>query len=231
MARKITPETVTVSRQTQTPGTALHAAAGRHLGTREWPGARHNPVVLKYFRDAGVPMADDETPWCAAFVGAVLAECGLAGTGSLTARSYLKWGVPVDIADARPGDIAVLWRGARDGWQGHVAFFDSWDDGGKPRLLGGNQGNQVSLQTYPRDRLLDIRRAPRTARPRASVTQSTTIRASATQVAAAAGTGATAIAAFDGTAQIVALACAGIIGIAALWIMRERLQKWAAGDR
>ena len=44
-----------MSRQTQTPGTALHAAAGRHLGTREWPGARHNSVVLKYFRDAGVP--------------------------------------------------------------------------------------------------------------------------------------------------------------------------------
>ncbi len=221
MARKITAETVTVSRQTQTPGTALHAAATRHLGTREWPGARHNPVVLKYFRDAGVPMADDETPWCAAFVGAVLAECGLAGTGSLTARSYLKWGVPVNIA--------VLWRGARDGWQGHVAFLDGWDTG-KPRLLGGNQGNRVSLRIYPRDRLLDIRRAPRTARPRASVTQSTTIQASVSQAAAAAGTGATARAALDGTAQIVALACAGIIGIAALWIMRERLRKWTAGD-
>ena len=76
-----------MSRQTQTPGTALHAAAGRHLGTREWPGARHNSVVLKYFRDASMPMVDDETPWCAAFVGAVLAECVLAGTGYLAARS------------------------------------------------------------------------------------------------------------------------------------------------
>ena len=175
-------------------------------------------------------MADDETPWCAAFVGAVLAECGLAGTGSLTARSHLKWGVPVNIAEARPGDIAVLWRGARDGWQGHVAFLDGWDTG-KPRLLGGNQGNRVSLRTCPRDRLLDIRRAPRTARPRASVTQSTTIQASVSQAAAAAGTGATALAALDGTAQIVALACAGIIALAALWIMRERLRKWTAGDR
>ena len=60
-----------MSRQTQTPGTALHAAAGRHPGTKEWPGAQHNPVVLKYFRDAGVPMADDETSWCAACVGAI----------------------------------------------------------------------------------------------------------------------------------------------------------------
>ena len=51
------------------------------------------------------------------------------------------------------------------------------------------------------------------------------------QAAAAAGTGATALAALDGTAQIVALACAGIIALAALWIMRERLRKWTAGDR
>lgn len=40
MARKIITETVSMSRQTQTPGTALHAAAGRHPGTKEWPGAR-----------------------------------------------------------------------------------------------------------------------------------------------------------------------------------------------
>ena len=72
---------------------------------------------------------------------------------------------------------------------------------------------------------------PKADAERVSPARSTTVRASATQVAAAAGTGATAIAAFDGTAQIVALACAGIIGIAALWIMRERLRKWTAGDR
>ncbi|WP_420010955.1 N-acetylmuramoyl-L-alanine amidase [Tateyamaria sp.] len=66
--------------------------------------------------------------------------------------------------------------------------------------------------------------------PRTSPLQSKTVRASATQVAAAAGTGATAVAALDGTAQIVALACAAVVALAALWIMRERLRKWAGGD-
>jgi len=53
----------------------------------------------------------------------------------------------------------------------------------------------------------------------------------ATDAIRQAGTGATAIAALDGTAQIVALAGAVVIALAAGWIMRERLRRWAAGDR
>ena len=105
------------------------AAALAHKGTAEWPGAAHNPQVLDYFRKAGQPMPDDETPWCAAFVGAVLAECGLQGTGSLAARSYLKWGQEVTLDDARPGDVVVFWRGSKDGWQGHVAWRFSTTSG------------------------------------------------------------------------------------------------------
>ncbi len=66
---------------------------------------------------------------------------------------------------------------------------------------------------------------------RTSPVQSTTLQASATQIAAATGTGATALAALDGTAQAIALTLAGTIALAALWIMRERLRKWAGGDR
>ena len=66
---------------------------------------------------------------------------------------------------------------------------------------------------------------------RTSPAQSTTLQASAAQVAAAAGTGATAIAALDGTAQIVALVLAAIVTLAAGWIARERLRRWAQGDR
>lgn len=217
-----------------TPSAAIHSAATAHIGTREWPGAQHNPAILAMFRAAGQPMPDDETPWCAAFVGAVLAECGIRGTGSLAARSYLKWGVAVTSEEVRPGDVVILWRGRPEGWQGHVGFFDRYSaDGRKIHILGGNQGNAVSIQPYDRTRLLGIRRAPSpgTSPARTSPVQSTTLQASATQVAAAAGTGATALAALDGTAQIAALTLAGIIALAALWIMRERLRKWAAGDR
>ncbi len=142
----------------QTLSKTVHSAAWAHKGTAEWPGAAHNPQVLDYFRKAGQPMPDDETPWCAAFVGAMLAECGLQGTGSLAARSYLKWGQKVAPDDAGPGDVVVFWRGGKSGWQGHVAFFHRRAEG-RIYVLGGNQGNKVSVAGYAPNRLLGIRRA------------------------------------------------------------------------
>lgn len=70
-----------------------------------------------------------------------------------------------------------------------------------------------------------------TAPDRVTPTQSTTIMASTVQVASAAGAGLTAVSALSGTAQVVALSFCGVVMLAALWIMRERLRKWAAGDR
>lgn len=66
---------------------------------------------------------------------------------------------------------------------------------------------------------------------RTNVTQSTTVRASAVQIASGAGAGVAAVGALDGTAQIVALVFAGIIILAAAWVMRERIRKWAEGER
>lgn len=66
---------------------------------------------------------------------------------------------------------------------------------------------------------------------RTAPSQSTTVRASAVQVASGAGAGVAAVGALDGTAQIVALAFVGVVVLAALWIMRERIRKWAEGDR
>lgn len=66
---------------------------------------------------------------------------------------------------------------------------------------------------------------------RTAPSQSTTVRASAVQVASGAGAGVAAVGALDGTAQIVALAFAGVVVLAAIWIMRERIRKWAEGDR
>lgn len=66
---------------------------------------------------------------------------------------------------------------------------------------------------------------------RTSVAQSTTMQASAVQVASGAGAGIAAVGALDGTAQIVAMAFAGVVVLAALWVMRERIKRWAEGDR
>jgi hypothetical protein len=108
-------------------------------------------------------------------------------------------------------------------------------------VLGGNQANQVNVKRYPVDRLLGVRRAPGTQAPtmvrvaerpaREAPTQSKTMQASAAQVVTAVGGGAGAIAALDGTAQIVALGIFGVMALLAAWVMRERLRKWANGDR
>lgn len=66
---------------------------------------------------------------------------------------------------------------------------------------------------------------------RTSVAKSTTVQASAVQIVSGAGAGIAAVGALDGTAQIVALIFVGVIVLAAGWIMRERLRKWAEGDR
>lgn len=138
---------------------AIFAAAGAHLGVEEWPGARHNPVIVQMFADKGHGwVQDDETPWCAAFVGSVLASLGLPHTGKLNARSYEHWGEPVALQDAQPGDVVVLWRISPSAWQGHVGFF-AGIDGDRVILRGGNQGNRVSDARYPVSRIVAVRRA------------------------------------------------------------------------
>ena len=132
----------------------LEVALGElQSGVAEVPGPASNPRIDAYLRTVGLG-PDDETPWCAAFTHWCLAEAGLMGTARPNARSYIHWGTPV--GEPRLGAITVLWRGSRDGWQGHVAFLMDLTSS-SILLLGGNQGNRVSVAAYPRDRLLGMR--------------------------------------------------------------------------
>lgn len=210
---------------------AIIETAQEYIGLAEFPGAKHNEKIVKMFSDTGNSwVADDETPWCAAFVGSVLAQCGIKGTGRLNARSYLEWGQKIAIKDAQPGDVVILSRGSNP-TQGHVAFFSSWKNNGYVNLLGGNQGDKVSIAAYSVSKVIGVRRAVAPAKPRTSPVQSSTVQASAVQMASGAGAGIAAVGALDGTAQIVALAFVGITILAAAWIMRERIKKWAEGDK
>lgn len=206
----------------------VYQAALGYKDLKEYPGSQHNPEIIKFFADSGHNwVQDDETAWCAAFVGSVLAQCGISGTNKLNARSYLKWGNSVDINNAKQGDVVVFWRGSKDSWKGHVGFY-SRHDANNVYVLGGNQGNSVTVQSYPRSRLLDVRSM---AQPRTSVAQSKTVQASVTQVAAATGAGVTAVSSLDSTAQLVVLVVAGVIAVTALVVLKERLLKWKAGVR
>lgn len=96
------------------------------------------------------------TPWCAGWANAVLKNAGYGGTDSLAARSFLKYGSAVD--DPQKGDIVVMSRG-NDQSKGHVGFFAGpGDTPGTIKILGGNQGNKVSIAEYPASSVLGYRR-------------------------------------------------------------------------
>ena len=66
---------------------------------------------------------------------------------------------------------------------------------------------------------------------RTSPAQSRTVQASVVAAASATGSAVTALSALDSVAQYIVLGFAGVGILMALWIMRERLRKWSAGDR
>lgn len=124
------------------------------LGVHEAAGPANDARVLAYYRDAGHPeIASDSVAWCAAFVGACLDRSGITSSGSLLARSYLTWGEAA--GDDCIGAIAVFSRGT-DQTQGHVGFLVGTAEDNLV-ILGGNQSDAVSVEFFPRDRLLGLR--------------------------------------------------------------------------
>lgn len=126
--------------------------ARKHIGEREIKGAKHNPLITlwwKLIKRGGIK--DDETPWCAAFVGAMLESAGITSSRFESAKSYLTWGsvIPAPIL----GCIVVF---TRDGG-GHVGFVVGADGKGNLLVLGGNQSDQVNIRTFPRDRVAGYR--------------------------------------------------------------------------
>lgn len=111
--------------------------------------------VTAYLKATGVGRSNDETAWCSAFVNWCLLMASFPGTGKANARSWLDWGgVTLDFPVY--GSVVVLWRGSRDGWLGHVGFFVGMQ-GDNLLLLGGNQGNAVSVRPYSKLRVLGMR--------------------------------------------------------------------------
>lgn len=136
-------------------GASLSAlsVAQEKLGWSETDGV---DKLTDFLKNNGQNIDPTETAWCAAFVNATLNEAGLNGTGLLNAKSFLSWGE--EVTEPVKGDIVVLERGT-SAWQGHVGFFQGFDSDGNIMILGGNQGDAVSITSYPASRLLGYRRA------------------------------------------------------------------------
>lgn len=115
----------------------------------------NNPRIVQYWSLAKVPdkVKDDEVAWCAAFHGMCYETTGQAGTKSGLAKSYLKWGI--QLPEPKLFCTAVLNR-ANDPlgkeYTGHVGFVVGIK-ANSVVLLGGNQGNKVSIAEFSKSRV------------------------------------------------------------------------------
>lgn len=126
--------------------------AKKYVGTREIPGVKHEPRILSWWKAikrGGIKT--DEVPWCAAYVGAMLEAVGIQSTRFESAKSYLSWGVP--LREPVLGCVVVF---TRDGG-GHVGFVMGQDERGRLMVLGGNQGNAVTIAPFDRARVAGYR--------------------------------------------------------------------------
>lgn len=141
--------------------------ARSYLGLREYRGNRHNPKILEWWSKCRLPFTDDETPWCAGFVGGVMEECGIRSTRSAAARSYNWQGWGKSLSKPCVGAVVVFWRKSRRGPYGHVGIVVGRDQNKNLMVLGGNQGNRVSIKPFSRSRVLSYHYPPGHTPPRA----------------------------------------------------------------
>lgn len=136
------------------------AEARKHIGLKEIPGSAENGTIVQFWktiRRSGIK--SESVPWCAAFVGAMLETVGVISTRFESAKSYEKWGVPLDKPAV--GCVVVFTRQGG----GHVGFVVGEDKAGNLLVLGGNQGDAVNIRAFPRNRVTAYRWPAGMAKP------------------------------------------------------------------
>ncbi|WP_438306064.1 TIGR02594 family protein (plasmid) [Raoultella ornithinolytica] len=124
----------------------------KHIGLSEIKGPQHNQEIVQFWRDikrSGIK--DDETPWCAAFAGAMLERIGIRSTRFESAKSYLEWGDKLDAPEY--GCVVVFTRSGG----GHIGFVVGQHANGDLLVLGGNQSDAVNIRAFSTSRVSGYR--------------------------------------------------------------------------
>lgn len=125
--------------------------AAAHIGLREIPGAPTSPVIAGWLAKLGAWWRDDETPWCGTFVAAFIQGRFQLPKHWYRAKGWLDWGV--ELAGPAEGCIVVFERQGG----GHVGFVVGRDTAGRLLVLGGNQGNAVTIAPFDTSRVVGYR--------------------------------------------------------------------------
>jgi uncharacterized protein (TIGR02594 family) len=128
-------------------------AARAKLGTREAPGVANSPTIMGWAKKLGTKVLGmaydaDSVPWCGVFVAACLAEDGIpAAPIAVRAKAWADWGKNLRADRLAPGAVLVFERPGG----GHVGFYVG-EDASAYHVLGGNQGDRVSVMRLEKSR-------------------------------------------------------------------------------
>lgn len=124
------------------------------IGTKEIVGKEHNPTIMFWAKELKLSSVynADEIPWCGLFIAYCCHAAGLDVVSKpLWALSWANWGT--SVTEPMLGDVLTF---KRDGG-GHVGIYVG-EDVTHFHVLGGNQGNAVSVSRIAKSRLFKARR-------------------------------------------------------------------------
>lgn len=132
-------------------------------GIKEIPGKRSNPLILAWAKELWIDSIynNDDTAWCS-LVHAIICKASgkpvkFKGYELLRAKSWLRWGKPVELGEEMLGDTLVF--GRKGGF--HVGLYVG-EDNETFRVLGGNQSNSYNISKISKTRLIGCRRLYKT---------------------------------------------------------------------
>jgi len=133
------------------PGPKILVEALKLYGVTEKAGDGNNPVIMGWATECGIKYDADSVPWCGLFAAVIVKRSGKPPCKSpLWARSWSDWG---SVSPAPMlGDILVFSRQSG----GHVGVYVG-EDTACYHVLGGNQGDQVSIVRILKSRLIAAR--------------------------------------------------------------------------
>jgi uncharacterized protein (TIGR02594 family) len=121
-------------------------------GVTEKASTADNPIILAWAKELDLDYYnDDAIPWCGLFAAIVAKRAGKTVVKNpLWARNWANFGKKKSLAML--GDILVFSRGSKSG---HIGLYVG-ETKTKYYVLGGNQGDKVSIVPILKSRLISI---------------------------------------------------------------------------
>lgn len=135
-------------------------------GIREIAGPSSHPQILAWLKrtealyPTDLSIDDSKYAWCGVFVGNMVLDLVAQGAQMPAppqyfqgARNWTKWGKKVPTETAQKGDVVVLRRPGGH----HVAIVKELGTADLT-VLGGNQGDALTIARYALDKVVEVRR-------------------------------------------------------------------------